>query len=279
MLFTERELKLDEIASYNRRRWDALGAISGKLTRPDLDITPDAARERFEKSGLLGPVAGRNVLCLACGGGHQSCAFAMLGAQVTVVDSSASQLKSDLAAAEHYGVTVEVVQADMRDLSALKESAFDIVYQPYSINFVPDCTQVFAQVRRVIRTDGIYQLVVANPFTLGITSKDWDGRGYCLHSRYEQGAKLVLDDEDWFYGGATGNRASVPRAIEYRQTLATVINGLCGRGFVLQHLEEELLWAGEGDPGTFNHMKAFAPPWLTLWLRADPARGSLEERQ
>ncbi len=259
---------MDEVAKYNQDRWDKLGAIKGLLARPDLTITEESARQEFEVAGRLGRVAGKDVLCLACGGGRQACALALLGARVTVVDLSASQLQSDRTAAAHYRVTIDAVQADMRDLSILKESAFDIVYQPYSINFVPDCTKVFDQVRRIIRPGGIYQLAVANPFTLGTTSKDWDGQGYSLHHRYEQGAKLILNDEDFFYSGATGNRNSVPRPIEYRQTLGTVLNGLRDRGFILEHLEEEMLWAGEDAPGTFNHLKSYAPPWFTLWLTA-----------
>ena len=259
---------MDEVAEHNAKRWDALGAVQGLLTRPDLGITLESARRRFEEAGRLGRVAGKQVLCLASGGGHQACAYAMLGAQVTVVDLSSSQLHSDLAAAAHYGVAVEAVQADMRDLSRLNASAFDVVYQPYSINFVPDCTEVFDQVRRVIRPGGTYQLTIANPFTLGTTSKDWDGRGYCLRHPYQQGAKLVLDDEDFFYRGATGPRSSVPRPIEYRQTLGTVLNGLRDRGFLLDHLQEESWQPGDDAPGTFNHLKSVSPPWFTLWLLA-----------
>jgi SAM-dependent methyltransferase len=262
---------MDEIAEYNQKRWDTLGAIRGLLTRPDLGITPEGARERFEVGGRLGSVDGKDVLCLACGGGHQACALALLGARVTVVDLSSSQLQGDLVAAGHYGVTIDAVQADMRDLSSLGESAFDIVYQPYSINLVPDCTVVFDQVRRILRPGGTYQLTIANPFTLGITSRDWDGKGYPLRHRYEQGAKLILDDEDFFYHGAKGDRDSVPRPIEYRQTLGTVLNGLRDRGFLLEHLEDEFPCDGAAAPGTFNHLQSVAPPWFTLWLVAAPA--------
>ena len=43
-------------------------------------------------------------------------------------------------AAEIYGVDVRAVQADMRDLSALADAGFDLVYQPYSLTFVPDAS-------------------------------------------------------------------------------------------------------------------------------------------
>ena len=42
--------------------------------------------------------------------------------------------------------SIETVQGDMRDLSCLQEAAFDIVWHPYSINFIPDVQVVFRQV-------------------------------------------------------------------------------------------------------------------------------------
>src|ERR1700722_18508148 len=247
---------MDSVADYNSRRWDALGTVKGLLPRPDLGITLEAARQRFEINGRLGPVSGKSILCLACGGGHQACAFAMLGARVTLVDISASQLQSDQAAATHYGVHIDTIQADMRDLSVITNPGFDVLSQPYSINFVPSCTEVFDQVRRVTCPGGIYQLTIANPFSLGTGSKDWDGTGYPLNRRYEQGAKLVLEDEDFCYRGATGDRGQVPPPIEYRHTLGTVLNGLSDRGFRLDHLEEDPWEPGDSEPGTWRHFKS-----------------------
>src|SRR3712207_7981831 len=47
----------------------------------------------------------------------------------------------------HYHVAIEAVQGDMRDLSRFA-AAFDLVWQPYSLNFVPDARAVFGQVAR-----------------------------------------------------------------------------------------------------------------------------------
>jgi 2-polyprenyl-3-methyl-5-hydroxy-6-metoxy-1,4-benzoquinol methylase len=139
---------MDQIAKYNRERWAKLVAANAVFTRPNLSLTPQSAREYLDPLELLGDVRDQRVLCLASGGGQQSVAFALLGAEVTVYDLSEEQLSRDRAAAEHYGVPVATMIGDMRDLSSLPAGFFDIVWHPYSLNFVPDARQVFLQVAR-----------------------------------------------------------------------------------------------------------------------------------
>ena len=82
----------------------------------------------YPPESLLG-VKGKDVLCLASGGGQQSAVFGLLGANVTVVDLSQGQLDGDKTAAKHYGYSIQTVQADMRDLSCLSSDSFDLVHQ------------------------------------------------------------------------------------------------------------------------------------------------------
>jgi SAM-dependent methyltransferase len=104
------------------------------------------------------------VLCLASGGGQQSAAFALLGAYVTDFDLSVTQLERDV---DHYGVNIRIVRGDMRDLSCLERSAFDIVYQAYSIGFVPPVESVFREAANVIRPGSVYFLTVPILFPSG----------------------------------------------------------------------------------------------------------------
>lgn len=108
---------MDEVARYNRERWRALVDADALFTRPVLNLDASQARETLDPEGRLGSVAGKDVLCLACGGGRQSAAFALLGARVTVLDLSGGQLRRDQEAAAHYGVDIRTRQGDMRDLS------------------------------------------------------------------------------------------------------------------------------------------------------------------
>ena len=74
---------LDELARFNKERWEALAAAEFFYTRPWLDLDPISARQRVDSQNRLGELAGQKVLCLGCGGGQQSAALALLGAQVT----------------------------------------------------------------------------------------------------------------------------------------------------------------------------------------------------
>lgn len=240
------------------------------FTRPRLDLTPASAQAWVNPGGRLGALAGRRVLCLASGGGQQSAAFALLGAAVTVFDLSPAQLQQDQAAAAHYQLTIQTEQGDMRDLARFEPAAFDVVYQPYSINFVPDARVVFREVARVIRPGGIYWFMCANPFLAGLTAADWDGTGYPLRRPYLDGAAIAYADEPWVFRGEHP-REPIAGPVEYRHTLSTLINGLVAHSFTVTRVEECL---GSPDvtaaPGTGEHFWAIAPPWLEFWATFQP---------
>jgi 2-polyprenyl-3-methyl-5-hydroxy-6-metoxy-1,4-benzoquinol methylase len=138
---------MDEIARYNIERWKALDDAEALFTRPELHLDPTLAQALLDPERRLGDVVGKAVLCLACGGGQQSVAFALLGAHVTVVDLSDAQLQRDREAAAHYGLDITVLQGDMRDLSALATASFDIVYHPSRALFVAEPLSTVLEVR------------------------------------------------------------------------------------------------------------------------------------
>jgi SAM-dependent methyltransferase len=242
------------------------------FTRPWLDLTPGAARERVDPWGLLGDWAGKDVLCLAGGGGQQSAAFALTGARVTVFDLSEDQLERDREVARHHALAVRTVRGDMRDLRQLAESSFDIVCHPYSINYLPDCREVFAQVARVLRPGGIYTFWAANPFAAGVGTRDWNGSGYEVRHPYVQGGEISYEDESWAVADSWPARARVNGPREHRQLLSTLLNGLADEGFVLLHMREETGHEPSGDPtpGEWDHFTAVLPPWLAFWARLRP---------
>jgi len=262
---------MDPIAQYNADRWAKLVDAGAVFTQPWLDLDEASARERVDPQGRFGDFTGKQVLCVASGGGQQAAAFALLGAQVTVTDLSAEQLRQDRVAAAHYGLTIETLQADMRDLSGLPVAQFDLVFHPYSINFVPDPRQVFGQVAQRLRPGGQYFLGCANPCFAGITAEQWDGTGYPLRQPYADGVEIRYADEAWVFRGETPTQ-SIGGPVEYRHTLSALINGLLEQGFLLRELVEENL--GEPDfaapPGSNEHYTAVAPPWLRLWASYQP---------
>ena len=261
---------MDEVAEYNQARWKALVEADALFTRPDLNLNSDSARRRIDSDGKLGEVAGKDVLCIAGGGGQQSAAFALLGANVTVFDLSKEQLKRDARVAEHYNFEIKTVQGDMRDLSCFDEASFDIVNHAYSLNFVPDAVSVFRQVKRVLRRGGIYYFTCANPFIMGVEQKDWNGKGYLLKEPYLNGAKISYNDQDWVYN--RDEHEPVPNPIEYRHTLSRVLNGLIENDFVVFHVSDNTDMSPDenAEPATWDHFVAYAPPWLSIWASYRP---------
>ncbi|MBA3320558.1 MAG: class I SAM-dependent methyltransferase [Pyrinomonadaceae bacterium] len=262
---------MDEVARYNVERWKALAQANAVFTRPYLDLDEDSARKCLDPQRRLGEVAGQDVLCLAAGGGQQSVAFALLGANVTVVDISEAQLRRDAEAASHYNVNLNLLQGDMRDLSRFGEDSFDIMWHPYSLNFVPDARVVFREVARVLRVGGIYHFTCANPFLIGLGGKDWSGDGYVLRLPYVDGAEITYQDESWIYGDENPDEP-IRKCKEYRHTLSTLVNGLIEQGFLVLNLSEQNYGTPdfEAEPGTPEHLTSIAPPWLIFWATYRP---------
>ncbi len=263
---------MDEVAKYNVERWRAMAESEALYTRPLLDLDAESARARVDERGWLGDLDGRRVLCLAGGGGGDSAAFALLGARVTVLDLSEEQLERDRLAARHYGFEVETLRGDMRDLSGLHGRDFDVVAHSYSLNFVPDARAVFREVARVLRPGGLYRFMCANPFLLGLSTRDWDGRGYSLKQPYVEGAEVTGVDEEWVFSNPPAESAHPAPSREYRHGLGTLVGGLTDSGFrILRASEDESInHDPEAEPGTWDHFVSVARPWLTFLARHDP---------
>jgi SAM-dependent methyltransferase len=256
---------MDDVSKFNNERWNELVRRGVLYSRPYLDLTPETARERIDPFGFLKDLdlRGKAVLCLAGGGGQQSAVFAVLGARVQVIDLTEGMLTQDRAAAAHYGVEIGVHQGDMRDLSRFADGQFDLVWQPYSINFVPNPGPVLREVARVLKPGGYYHLQFSNPFLFGTTEAQWDGHGYPLNQPYVDGAEV--EAEPWVFADTDGNEHRLQGPREFRHNLSTMVNELAGLGFVILGLGEEVGTDPHAQPGSWDHFIRVCPPWLTVW--------------
>src|SRR5438093_2500911 len=106
-----------DILSYNRHAWDRQVEKGNRWTVP---VGPEAiaAARRGDWQVVLTPtkpvprdwfppLAGREVLCLASGGGQQAPLLAAAGASVTVLDNSPAQLAQDRLVAQRKGLKIE----------------------------------------------------------------------------------------------------------------------------------------------------------------------------
>ena len=257
---------MDEINRTNRERWNALAQANVEYSRPFLEYTVEDASRYVFQHGILKDIKGKQVLCLASGGGQDSVAFGLLGASVTVLDLSDIQLERDREAARHHGLETKCVQGDMRELSIFPDDQFDIVWQIYSLNFVPKVEPVFMGVQRVLQPEGIYFLQFANPFIIGVDEEKWDGKAYQLNSPYIDGEDLSNLFPDWDVEQPDGTTVKCQSPHEYRHTLSTVLNRMVENGFTLLGLWEWMLNNENPVPGSWEHFTQVAPPYLsTFW--------------
>lgn len=269
----------DDLSKRVEVYWDHVVAKQGRYSVPCLDLTreqvqayaqgqvADLADAVVYPFDLLQGVGGRSVLCLASGGGQQSVAFGLMGAQVTVLDISEGMLEGDRAAARHHQLDIEIVKGDMRDLSAFPAAHFDLIYQPISITFVPDVREVYREVHRVLRPGGVYRVAHCNPATYP-TSFDggvngWDGQGYRIADPYCGGPIRMLPDgrESMLEGAPTG---------EHRHLFGDIFNGLTELGFVIERVTEDPrhFTPQEGtEPGSHAHSLATIAQYFTVVTR------------
>lgn len=260
----------EELIQYNKARWEALARANVVFSRPFLTLTRDNARDVIDPKDLLRDVRGKDVLCLASGGGQQSAAFALLEANVTVFDLSETQLQRDQETAAYYNVTIKTVQGDMSDLSCFENDSFDIIWHAFSLNFVPDVRRIFKEVARVLRVDGLYRMQYHNPFLSGLEESHWSGEGYLLKHPYVDGAEIIFEEPYWEIEQEDGSIELVEGPKEYRHALSTVTNELIKRGFVILGIWEEPQVDAPAEPGTWAHLVSFMPPWLTFWASYRP---------
>src|SRR5262245_38945891 len=162
-----------DIRAHNRLAWDALVERRNPWTIPVSRKSIEAARQGELSIVLtpvkpiprewLGDVVGREVLCLASGGGQQSPLLAAAGAAVTVLDNSPKQLEQDARVAREHQLTIKTVLGDMANLQMFPDERFDMIVHPVSNCFVSDVHPVWREAFRVLRRGGSLLAGFNNP--------------------------------------------------------------------------------------------------------------------
>src|SRR5688500_118553 len=136
-----------DIQEYNSRAWDKAVDEADEWTLPvshevierarkgdwSIVLTPEKAVPR----DWLGEVLGKEILCLASGGGQQAPILAAAGAVVTCLDNSAKQLEQDRLVAERENLHIQLEKGDAADLSRFADKSFDLIVNPCSNLFMP----------------------------------------------------------------------------------------------------------------------------------------------
>ncbi|PHQ32601.1 class I SAM-dependent methyltransferase [Rhodopirellula bahusiensis] len=224
---------------------------------------------------LGGNISGQKVLCLAAGGGRQSCLYAAAGARVTVVDLSPAMLEQDRIAARQRGHQVELIEGSMDDLSMLPAGHFDIVIHPVSTCYVPSVMVVYAQVARVIRGGGIYISQHKSPASLQTSTQpraasNGSPRYTVEHAYYRSGLSVKSGPNTPVPpppANPVAARLREPGAVEFLHRWEELIGGMCRSGFVIEDMAEPMHAKRDAEPGSFAERARFVPPYVRIKAR------------
>ena len=242
----------------NRKAWDRLVDRRNRFARPASDQDCHDPLAAVDGLGWLGGnIEGKELLCLAAGGGRQSAIYASAGARVTVVDISPGMLELDREVARERRLDIHVVEASMDDLRGLTPQSFDIAIHPVSTCYVPDVVKVFQQVARVLKGGGIYISQHKSPVSLQATIKPGDG-GYVIQSPdYSKQAVPKV----------SGTSLREEGCLEFVHRWEEIIGGMCRCGFVIEDLVEPMHAKPESPRGEFGHRAQFIAPYLRIKAR------------
>ncbi|MGB2578369.1 SAM-dependent methyltransferase [Elusimicrobium simillimum] len=232
------------IVKHNSAAWDKQVSQGNKWTVPVSAREIEDAKNGKAKFLLTptklvpqswyGDVKGKNILCLASGGGQQGPLFAAMGANVTVFDNSPAQLEKDIFVASRENLNIKTVQGDMRDLSAFADGEFDLIFHPVSNCFVDDILPVWKECYRVLKRGGVMLAAFANPISYIFDFKHWDNTKE-LVVRY----KVPYSDTKQLPKHELEDKINNCEPLDHGHTLEDQIAGQLNAGFVLTGLYED----------------------------------------
>lgn len=244
---------------HNRRAWDALVHRGQAFTKPAADEDfVDPLRTVDQLGWLAEGVRGKNLLCLAAGGGKHGPLYATAGARVTVVDISPEMLRLDRHVAAERGIALRVIEASMDSMPMLAGAEFDIVIHPVSTCYVPHIAPVYREVARVLRPGGLYISQHKTPQNLQAEQTPLHGRGYELAEPYYRSGPLPA---------VHGSRLREEGTLEFLHRWEEIIGELCRSGFVIEDLVEPRHAAPDSAAGTFAHRASYIAPYVRIKAR------------
>jgi SAM-dependent methyltransferase len=235
----------DPVRDHNRRAWDRQATAGSPWCTPvDPDVIARARAgdwqviltpTRAVPAAWFGDLAGKDVLCLAAGGGQQAPVLAAAGARVTSFDLSAEQLARDRLVAERDGLSLRLLQGDMRDLAGLADASCDLVFNPVSVCFVAAVGPVWRECARVLRPGGRLLAGLTNPAAY-LFDPDEARRTGALVARF----RLPYAETDASVL-TPARRAELDggEALEFSHTLTDLIGGQLAAGLLLADLYED----------------------------------------
>jgi SAM-dependent methyltransferase len=181
---------------HNRRFWDADADDYQALHGAQLAGAPLAwgsFRAPDAELGVLGEVAGRDVLEFGCGGAQWSVALAQAGARVVGLDLSRAQLRHAAGNVDAAGVRVALVQAS-GEAPPFADASFDVVFCDHGAMSFCDPARTVPEVARMLRPSGLFAFCASAPLLYLTYDRVRDKQTRELRMAYDELGRMDFDD-------------------------------------------------------------------------------------
>jgi SAM-dependent methyltransferase len=187
----------------------------------------------------FGDVRGKDVLCLASGGGQQVPILAAAGARVTSFDNSAKQLEKDRFVAARESLEIRIEQGDAADLSRFQNESFDLIFHPCSNCFMAELQPIWNECYRVLRPQGVLLSGFNHPFVYCFDHYAEEERGV-LEFKH----KIPYSDSEFLTEEEIAKMVDAGEPLEFSHTLDEQIGGQIEAGFLIGGFYEDW-WTDE----------------------------------
>ncbi len=189
--------------------------------------------------GWFGEIKGKDILCLASGGGQQAPILAAAGARVTSFDASAKQLEKDRFVADRENLEIRTEKGDAADLSRFADGSFDLIFNACSSCFMADLEPVWRECFRVLRRGGALLTGFNNPiiYIFDVEAEEKEG---VLKFRH----KLPFSDEKDLTESEKREKLEKNEPFEFSHSLDAQIGGQIAAGFLIAGFYEDW-WTDE----------------------------------
>jgi SAM-dependent methyltransferase len=208
-----------------------------------------------DEAGVLGDVAGRDVLEVGSGAGQCSRWVRVRGGTSFGLDLSARQLQHSRRLDEETGIAVPSVRGTATALP-FGDASFDVVFCSFgAMQFIADLDVAVAEVARVLRPGGRFAFSITHPTRWSFPDDPSEAGLTATSSYWDRTPYVEVDDE-------SGRVAYV----EHHRTLGDWIGVLAGSGFrIVALLEPE--WPEQHDRvwGGWSRVRGRLTPGTALF--------------
>ncbi|MBJ8105641.1 MULTISPECIES: class I SAM-dependent methyltransferase [Bacillus cereus group] len=231
----QKQLSTINEKSWNAAAYEAWTNRHGTPTEYAKKLMQDPVHEVSYYLPYIQSPKGKRIINLLGSKGNKAVALALLGADVTVVDISASNAKYANELAEAARVSIQYIVSDVLDVTL--PQSFDIVLLELGVlHYFLDLKPLFTKISQLLKTDGTFILRDYHPMytkLLGIDHPSFRASG----SYFDE--ELIKDDVAYSILLTEAQKESLPKTTIRRWTLGEIVTTLAEEHFKIEKLVEE----------------------------------------